>query len=331
MDGLDVAILRQMGLQPFLAWPHPPDNLRAARIARELRVSPETVKDRVSRMEAEGVIAGYEVFPNFRHLGVTATTYHFRAPDARSKARALGDVHNVEGVVGVFDFIGPTVCVDLAYRHSRELERKVDLVARLLDARTLPHACFDYSPPEVPGPLRNLDWRIIRALRGQARRAPDDVAAEVGVSGRTVRRRIERMSAEGSIDIVPIVDTARMPGYIMYEALVTLDALPNDASGLPPALQRAFEAALCCAWPLPGRDQRCVTLLLLARSVAEIEAMRREAEALRGVTDVEILIPAGSVSRSDWVDEAIEARVRDTARATAPPAVSKAPPPAPGS
>jgi DNA-binding Lrp family transcriptional regulator len=325
VDGLDVDILRHMGLLPFLAWPHPPENLRPGRVARQLGVSPDTVKDRIARLEAEGVIAGYEIHPNFRHLGVTATTFHFRVADPRHKARGVEDLRNVDGVVGVFDYLGPTVCVDLAFRHPRELERKVELVARLLMAEALPHPCFDYALPEVRRPLANLDWRIIRALRGRARRPPEDVGAEIGVSGRTVRRRLDRMAAEGCVDIIPIVDKARMSGYIMYEALVTLREGVEHADGLPPALARAFHGAVCAAWPMPERERRCATVLLLARSVAEIEGLRREVEAVPGVEHVEVLIPAGSVSRTGWVDEAIEARIRETEALSRTPAAAPGP------
>ena len=318
-------ILRHMGLQPFLAWPHPPDNLRPSHIARALGVTPETVKERVSRMEADGVISGYEIYPNLRHLGVHATTYHFRVGEGRPKEQGLADVKNVEGVVGVFDYIGPTVCVDLAYRHPKELERKVGLVARLLDAQALPHPCFDYAPPEVARALTNLDWRIIQALRGQARRRPEDVARGLGVSARTVRRRIERLAAEGSIDIVPRLDTSRISGAVLYELLVTLEEdLPADR--LPARFERLCRGALCSAWPMPERARRCATLLLLARSVSDIERMRREAESTPGVVAVEVLIPAGSVGRPEWIDEAIEARIAESAPAKAPTATARAAP-----
>ncbi|HVM45801.1 MAG TPA: Lrp/AsnC family transcriptional regulator [Candidatus Thermoplasmatota archaeon] len=320
MDGLDLDILRAMGLQPFQGGARPPDRLRPSRIARELGVSADTVTARIERMQDEGVIRGFEVYPNFGHLGVTATTYHFLVGDRRAKARRLEDVRNVEGVVGIFDFVGSAVCVDLAYRHPRELERKVELVARLLGAQTLPHACFDYAPPPVARPLAGLDWRIVRALRGRARRSPEEVAAELGVSARTIRRRVERMLADGSIDIVPDVATARMSGYVIFEVLITLRGAVGDPHALPAPLARVFEGALYSAWPVPGRAARpCLTLMLAARSVAELDDMRRAAEALPEVDDVEVLIPAGRFGRSEWIDEAIEARIHEALPAAPEP------------
>src|SRR5688572_12512390 len=112
-----------MGLQPFLTWPHPPERLKATKIAKDLGLSPETVKERIARLEKDGTIQGYEVYPNFRHLGLLSTTYHFRVPDTTQKTRALEQVGRAEGVVGVYNFVGPDVCVDLAHRGGRDLTR----------------------------------------------------------------------------------------------------------------------------------------------------------------------------------------------------------------
>ena len=59
-----------------------------------------------------------------------------------------------------------------------------------------------------------LDWRIIHALRGRATRPLADVAAELGVSVRTVSRRYERMWADGMIDTVARLNTGNVPGQI---------------------------------------------------------------------------------------------------------------------
>ncbi|NJQ03089.1 Lrp/AsnC family transcriptional regulator [Streptomyces zingiberis] len=47
--------------------------------------------------------------------------------------------------------------------------------------------------------LNELDERIVRALAGDARRSYADVGAEVGLSAPAVKRRVDRLRAEGAI------------------------------------------------------------------------------------------------------------------------------------
>jgi len=65
------------------------------------------------------------------------------------------------------------------------------------------------APPAVPPrgslpretALSSLDYQIIYALRTDARKHVSEVAAEIGVSAKTVQRRLQKMMREGSIEL----------------------------------------------------------------------------------------------------------------------------------
>lgn len=56
-----------------------------------------------------------------------------------------------------------------------------------------------FGPPEEPV-LDRTDCRILRALHRDARKSIADVAEEIGLSAKTVGRRLERMTADGSAE-----------------------------------------------------------------------------------------------------------------------------------
>lgn len=298
-----------MGLQPFLTWPHPPERLKPAKIAKDLGLSPDTVKERIARLEQSSTIQGYEIFPNFRHLGLLPTTYHFRVADTTKKSRALEQVGRADGVVGVYNFVGADVCVDVAHRGGHDLNRKLKVVESLLDAEQAPYACFDFHLPKVERSLTSLDWRIVRSLRGDALKSFGEVGKELRISARTVRRRFDRMVKEGSFDIVPIVDLGEITGFILYELAVAFESAQTERSKNP--LLELAAGALCSAWPMPDANRHGMTLLLLAKNVAEIEAVRKRAEGLAGVKQVDALLPTDSMTNDAWIDEAIAMRIRE--------------------
>lgn len=57
--------------------------------------------------------------------------------------------------------------------------------------------------------LTPLDLRIIASLREDARKAETDIAQEVGVSAKTVSRRLETMISDGSVDLIVPMDPTK--------------------------------------------------------------------------------------------------------------------------
>jgi Lrp/AsnC family transcriptional regulator for asnA, asnC and gidA len=67
-------------------------------------------------------------------------------------------------------------------------------------------------------PLDNLDIAIIQALQKDGRTPFDKIANETGASARTISARVNRLVADGVIDIIAVVN----PERIGYPVLATL-------------------------------------------------------------------------------------------------------------
>lgn len=306
VDALDVGILRTLGFLPFIQGARPLDATRPSHVARALGASPELVKDRIDRMEAAGIILGYEIHPNLRHLGLRQVTFHLHVPPER-KPQAMEVLSQVDGVAGVIDFVGTEMCVDVYHRSEGELARRLQLLSTITG---VPQAHRLYENPDVAiaRPLSRLDWRIVRALRGQARRSHAEVADELKVSQRTVKRRLERMAQEGSIDILPIVDPGRIPNYIPVGMAVFLR--PGEHPSAVGDVRRALKDRLFYSWVPPARELGHAELALYARTTGEIEELRRTAAAVEGVARVDVALPCGARFSQTWLNEAIDERIR---------------------
>ena len=307
MDALDLKIVRTMGFRPYGPRPQAVDHLKPSYIAAKLGVEPETVKARLARMEKSGFIRFYQVYPNFRHLGLDATAYLFRVPDDDRKAAAIARIEPIDGLVEVHNFLGPEMCVDLSHRNPTELSKKLRLLADFT-GDAAPVRFYERHMPAVASALSPLDWRILKALRYHARRPLAEVAEEVGVSVRTVRRRFDRMAAEGSFFIVPAVDPGRAPGVLLYELLfyTTPDA---DAQALRRTLSTCEERYLYHYVPA-SQALGNFDVLLYAESTGEIEEYRQKGRDIPGIAKVSALVFRGWTEYTDWIDAAIDDRIR---------------------
>ena len=300
MDALDIQILRAMGLRPFRRSSNA-DAIRPAHLARAVGITVDTVKDRVGRLEAAGVLAGYEVIPNLRHLGVEGAAYLVRAPDESTKEAVLAEASAVERILEVHDFLGQAVCVDFAFTGEGERDRVLARLEEITGARPL--RFYGRDQPDVPRPLTPLDWRILRAMRGDARRSPGDVAEAIGVSAKTVKRRFERMADERSLFVYPKLDPSKAGGVILFKLLLHLD--PAAGPDTVRAVSKALDASTLLSFVPESREIGSFDVVLVAQNAPGIDRLRREALAVPGVVGAEPWLLRGYWYRGEWIDRAL--------------------------
>lgn len=312
MDSLDIRILRAMGPLAYGLCEGGIDAVRPTRIARVLGVTPETVRDRIARLEEAGVIAGYDVVPNLRHLGLEATAYILRPPDGSRREHIRKTIDHVEGLLEVTYFLTPEFCVDLAFQTHGQRDRRVRALAEAA-ADPTPVPFMGWAMPPVERQLTPLDWRIIKALRGEAKRSLVEVAGELGVGYRTVKRHYDRMAEERSLFVKPKLDPAAEPGLVPFGLLVFFAAdAPKDTSQ---SVLRALDDHMLFAQAPLSPEHGHLSATLFADSARRVDEIRQKAERVPGVARVQALVLTEVEPRMDWLDELIEATSR-----SAPPA-----------
>lgn len=303
-----------MGVQPFGDWPRDIDHLKPAYFARVLKLAPGTAKARVRRLEKDGVITGYEIYPSWTQLGMYRAAYLFHCPDLKLKAEALPALHRVEGAIGLEEFLGPGIGLEFCYRNEDELRRRVKRTSALLgDATPMAYVPFPALPAKTP--LTRLDWRIIKAFRHGANRPLPAVAKELKVSTRTVRRRLDRMWKEGSIDTTAKLDLGRVSNHIFANFLVRFGQERDPATAQ--RFKRAFDGEWAYCWAPPDRRVASLVMGLVFRSPVEVSLMVNKMQAIEGVVHVEPLVSVSYRSNEEWIDEAIEARIQSAREAPA--------------
>jgi DNA-binding Lrp family transcriptional regulator len=307
MDALDIRILRAMGIQPYGRTPRPLDHLRAPHIARALKVSPERVRGRIAKMESSGLIQGYDLYPNYRHLGLEATWYYYNLEDEDAAEGAGAKLAPVEGVGACCWFLGGMMCVNVLYRSPADLERKLKVMRALAGEGGL-HKLYDVEMPHVHRPLTRTDWKVLQALRGHALRPLPEVAHAVGASTKTVRRHLDRMGKEGAFLPFPFLDISRAEGAILFYLTVRFgqDAPPDPVA----AMARAFEGSMLATDRIASPEFGSLLVMLAARSTAEVNALRKRAAKVPGVARASPLMFAGAQEDEAWVDEAIAERLK---------------------
>ena len=307
VDALDVRILHAMGIQPYGREPKPMEVLKASSIAKRLGVGQERVADRILRLEKAGIIAGYEIYPNLRHLGLESSWYYYQFGDDDAADRAMGKLTAMEGVSACCAFLGGVICLGLYHRSPLDHQRKLRLLTAL--AADAPfQKLYDLDMPAVHRPLSPLDWRVIRALRGNGMRPLPEVAKALGVSVKTVRRHVDRLGKEGSFFVIPEVDPSQVEGLLVFLLAFRFDADAGARSVRD--VERALEGHFVSRDVTVSQDFGTCALLVYANSMAESEALRRRGASIPGVAKVNAFLVRDAAGDYAWLDEVLDERAK---------------------
>lgn len=299
-------ILRAMRVGYWYLPSQAPDAFKPGVIAKAVGSTPETVKERIQRLESAGVIEGYQLIPALGCLGLEAGVYAFHVEDDDAMARAKERAALVDGVTGVFDYVGPVLSILLAYASAAERDRRL----RLLSEQTggaKPLLAWQAPHREPRRELTALDWRLLQALRHEALRPLEEVARDVGVTYRTAKRRLDPLFEEGAAERSVMLNPGRVPGLLPVELNLRLR---DDTPATINAVTKAYDDRAVLWFPRTGPDGQGLNLWFFASTLWEAELLRRQAAALKGVQRARALLRRDFVPVDSWVDDLVAARAK---------------------
>lgn len=304
MDQLDLKIFRTLGFRPFGEESGDLSRLNPWVIARKVESDGNTVKRRLSKMKKSGFIRYFQLYPNLRLLGLRGAAYLFDVGDVVRKYDVIQRCSLVDGVIEIHNYIGGQVCIDFAYQDEEDEDRRLRLFRTLGCGSS--ERFYDRTMPEVRVSLSSLDWKIIKALRYNAFRPLTEVAKELDLTAKTVRRRFERMARGNAVIIVPVVDPAHIPDTITHVMLL-YPSKEKWSSVIEKAMTAFRDSCFLERTSPPGNAMMC----LAARTMAETEDNLIRAKKIDGMKDAKLLILKEMLEYTQWLDSAIDRKIEE--------------------
>lgn len=283
MDETDALILRE------LAW-NPEDPAHAGRpflrpwdVAKRLGLHRNTVMRRLDALREEGVYGGTHLYLSPDVEGARMALYELSFGWPGEKASGLATLRADPRVMEIHDFLGDLAWVPVRATKNVALD---DVAASLQQACGARSRRFlsTWDWPRLQGRVGPLDRRILGALQDDAFRPLAEVAAEVGVTPKTVRVRLKALAQARAFTVFPALSLARVRGRVAFVLAV---AFPEErrAAGHA-ALRAAFPELLLASGP----PEETTWLFLTAPDTASVEACRLRAAAVPGAQDAHVLL-----------------------------------------
>lgn len=260
-------------------------------------VSSRTVQRRVARMLRTGFLRSFEIIldPSALDLGEAVCDIQVKADVKKEEVRKrLFKIANVSEVISL---AGGSFVVYVNYRDSGDLE---GVLSRLSATAGVADVQYELNPRtgEKSPRLSRQSWAIIQSLNHRARRESTDVAAEAGLSGRTVQRNIKWLSDTNAVRFGVDVDLSKAQDLFIYVLVVRLQ--------LGVAKVRILEQVrdiVGNVWrELRTVNPHTLILVLYAERTAELERDVETIRLLSGVVGVRVLMITGDTRNSQLLD-----------------------------
>jgi DNA-binding Lrp family transcriptional regulator len=185
VDEIDIAIGRSLMLNSRMSY---------SDMGKALGLTPQAVHHRVQELMDAGIITHPGTYISEHYHGDMWIVVNgwSRAPSMDQVASRL---EKDRRVAVFFVASGNFVYVHGMVKDASDMAGFVSMVQKEVDIRELQVGILP-TPPASKESFSKLDMRIVKALESDARRPISDVAKEVGVTVKTARKRLDRMTDE---------------------------------------------------------------------------------------------------------------------------------------
>jgi DNA-binding Lrp family transcriptional regulator len=273
-------------------------------MGKELGLSGTAVQKRVHEMVEEGVIRSFEIGFDSTMLGLQTSIVDVSLRGSYKLNDILRQFRKIPNVYFVICGLDKTLTVLIHYRTNHDLEKLLERIGAIEHVvRVQPG--IPRSLPETDIQLGKMDWKLIQQLNHDARKRNHEIAEELGVSAKTVKRRLDRLVKHKAIYFTIDVDLSKAVKMIMYVLIVDLE----------PGLQKknVYKRILNTydkIWASVGPVQPSIVYFLGAETLAEIETVVEDAKRIQGVKNATAALYTSFHRFPEWYDKQLAKMAR---------------------
>jgi DNA-binding Lrp family transcriptional regulator len=268
-------------------------------IAAKLGVDEETVRNRVKHLRDTGFFLGYRLVPNPVLLGRTFASLRVEFKDRESKQAAIPRLAEMDGVINIGSTYDKSVLVTLLSDQDQDFSKLVVGLGVEGEVSWVPGLGVRLTRFR----MTRLDWEIVNLLLRDAERKPDNIAKQLKVSTRTVKRRLNMMMKETAIFTMPMVDLRKTEG-ISYQLRV------QSEQGKKSEVEKSIVAKIGNVIFRASDSQNGSVFGFTGANVAEGNDILEWVKQQPGVDSASMTIAERVVQVFDWIEREVERRMR---------------------
>jgi DNA-binding Lrp family transcriptional regulator len=296
-DLLDGRILKEIQSPGSFRW-----DVRESysRIAKRLGIDEDTIRQRLARLRQDGIIGKFVLLLNPHLLGRNCAAIYLELRDSRAKEQAISTLKLMDEIVSITSIHQEGLLLIIYYKEDISLTRHVNLIESVCGAKA---SMFWKIPfPRFDGEMSKTDWMIIEALRKDPRKKSSDLAFELGISSRTVNRRVTRLNNRNAFFLELDIDLKKAGG-LPYLLLVHC----HDEARKREVDSEIISGLQKLAYSDTAPTNHSV-FSFACQNVSEADSILSWVKKVNGVSDLKAGILESRTFVEHWIDEEVHMR-----------------------
>jgi len=250
-------------------------------IARNLDIDELTVRNRLRRLHRMGFLKGWRMFVNPALLGVDLVQVLIEYRSS-SREQLIEELRESPAITVIVEHLGKSMWVAFACEKNQSSDSEVKLIEELAGAKT--SALFRIRFPNSDLKLSRTDVDIIKSLSRDPRKPYSDAAKELGLSSRTVRRRLGGLVEGKAIFVIPSMDPSALEGALLADLLVEYSGGEDRTIVNQEILSKLDDFLIRSQLGDPGYG----FFNLFITKISAVHEIRRIVRSIKGVKDARI-------------------------------------------
>ncbi len=303
MDRIDVKLLRALISEGAVAPSNPNVKSSLRAIAGRLGADDMTVSYRYKRLQESGCMSGWSLLVNPMFFGYKVIVLMVDVHPESGKSDMIRKLRLIQEITGIVNFYGRGLSIFMIYNGEESRSRTIELISRITNAERITQVRMALPQSETQK-LSESDVTIVRSLSKDARKSAVQVSTEIGLSTKTVRKRVERLRRENTIFPFPILNIESIPGFVpIYISYIYSD---NRAkASVDQAIVSHFDENF-----LTGNfsDPNTGHVVLSGSAMADVQKFQEWTKSQAGIASVRLDIPVETLMFPEKLIELLELR-----------------------
>ena len=269
-------------------------------ISKELEISANAVQKRVNEMIGEGVIISFEIGFDAQLLKLNTCISDIKLKGKFITSEIISELKKIPNIFFFAFTIGNVFTVMFHYESTKDLEQIIEQISLVKNVSNV-ITSIPRSQQSIKLAPSSLDWKIINCLNHNVRKKNHEVAKELGVSTKTIKRRLDRLLKEGVIVFTLSVDLSKAKNCIIFLLIVDIKTGVKKEK-----IKSQIKNQFSDIWAEEGPVQPSIVFFMYAKTLSEIGSVLEEVKKMSGVKTATISLCTGCYRFNDWYDKKLE-------------------------
>ncbi len=275
-------------------------------IAKKIKLTPYLVKKRINNLVDMGVIMKFTTNLNFLMFqkSVCYTLADVKqGTDQQELIERIGQLDEVSG--GAISLQNKMQIIHI-YSDDYEFKKNLEKLMQFKEIQNTENFIL-LIPPDLDFKNKRLtktDWKIVNCIKDNCRKTDVEIADELGISSKTVKRRLSYMRENNIILFMIDLDTSAAD-FLSYLLIVKFQRIASESFNKVMQIVKNY----FYVWRVANQEAFIITVFI--NKLREIDEHVKEIENIPYVKEVISFVPTKMFYFENWIDKLIQSNAID--------------------